>query len=128
LVSTCINRNKYLARGLDNPGKIKSISNPSLAWIEEGNQISEQSFITLLTGLRSDFGRVKLIITFNPEATTPSYEDFWLFKMFFKGHYPLIQLNFTSEIVLKVIINGKEEKRNFKIQEARTQPIMIILL
>jgi phage terminase large subunit len=116
---TCVNRNRYLARGLDNPGKIKSISNPSLAWIEEGNQISEQSFITLLTGLRSDFGRVKLIITFNPEATTPAYEDFWLFKMFFKNYYPR-QLNFTSEIVLKVLINGKEESVILKYRSTHT--------
>lgn len=116
---TCANKNTYLARGMDNPGKIKSISNPSHAWIEEGNQISEQSFITLLTGLRSDQSRVKLIITFNPESTVPDYQEFWLFKMFFKKHYPR-ELNFTDQIAIKVLIDGKEREVVLKYRSTHT--------
>lgn len=100
----CRNGNKYIARGMDNPAKIKSISNPSHAWIEEGNQISEESFITILTSLRSMFGNIKLYISFNPEATTPDYKEFWLYKMFFAKYEP--QKNFTGEVVIKV---GEEE-------------------
>lgn len=104
----CINNNTFLARGMDKPGKIRSIANPSHVWVEEGNQISEDAFITLLTSLRSDYGRVKLIITFNPEANTADFADFWLFKMFFSKHYPH-QLSFTDDIVIETQVNGKKE-------------------
>jgi hypothetical protein len=103
-----INNNSFLTRGMDKPGKIRSVANPSHAWGEEFNQVSEDGFITLLTGLRSDKGNVKLYITFNPEATSSDYEEFWLFKMFFKKHYPQ-QLSFTDELAIKTVVNGKEE-------------------
>jgi phage terminase large subunit len=104
----CVNSNTFLARGMDKPGKIRSIANPSHVWMEEGNQISETGFITLLTSLRSDFGRVKLIITFNPEANCADFVDFWLFKMFFKKHYPH-QLSFTDAVEIETNVGGKKE-------------------
>lgn len=79
----CINGNKFIARGLDEPAKLKSISNPSGAWIEEGNQIEENDFTFLLTTLRSNEGRVKMDFTFNPEADTPDFTEFWLYRDFF---------------------------------------------
>ena len=103
----------FLARGMDKPGKIRSISNPTHAWIEEGNQINEASFINILTGLRSNSGRVKLYISFNPESTEASYEDFWIFKTFFKDHYPH-ELNFTGEIETKINVDGREKKVRLK--------------
>jgi hypothetical protein len=98
---------------MDKPGKIRSITNPTHAWIEEANQISEASFINILTGLRSSHGRVKLYLTFNPESTEASYEDFWLYKMFFKDHYPH-ELSFVGSITTKVNIDGKEKKVQLK--------------
>lgn len=80
----CLNNNTFAARGMDNPGKIRSFSNPSHAWVEEANQISETAFTTLLTGLRNDYGNVKLFLSLNPEADTPDFQEFWLYKMFFK--------------------------------------------
>ncbi len=80
------NGNTFATRGMDKPGKIRSFSNPSHAWVEEGNQISETSFITLLTGLRNDNGPVKLFLSLNPEANTPDFQDFWLYKMFFANY------------------------------------------
>ena len=106
LAITCVNNNRFLTRGLNQPGRIRSISNPSHAWVEEGNQITEEGFITLITSLRSNKGKVKLWFTFNPEANTPDYNDFWLYKMFFTKYEP--QLNFTGELVMKV---GNEEIR-----------------
>ncbi|HZF99721.1 MAG TPA: phage terminase large subunit [Chitinophagales bacterium] len=100
LAVKCINDNNFIARGMDNPGKIRSITNPSHAWVEEANQISEESFTTILTGMRSDHGRVKIILTFNPEATTATFEDFWLYKMFF-ARYPG-QKNFTGTIDMEL--------------------------
>lgn len=105
---SCKNGNSFLARGMDKPGKIRSLANPSHAWGEEFNQVGEDGFLTLITGLRNDFGRVKLFLTLNPEADTIDYEEWWFFKMFFKKHYPR-KLSFTDEIVMKVIIKGKEE-------------------
>ncbi|WP_346236742.1 phage terminase large subunit [Niabella insulamsoli] len=97
----CINQNKFLARGTDKPGKLRSITNPSHVWIEEGNQLTETAFITILTSLRNKYGRVKLWISFNPEATCPDYVDFWLYKTFFAKYYPR-DLSFTSELVIDV--------------------------
>jgi PBSX family phage terminase large subunit len=104
------NNKSFHARGMDDPAKIRSFTNPSVAWVEEANQISEDGFTNLVTGLRSDYGRVKLILTFNPEAKG-DYEEFWLYKMFFAGK---TEKNFTSEIKMKVMINGKEEEIKLK--------------
>lgn len=108
----CINGNTFSTRGMDNPGKVKSFSNPSHVWIEEGDQIGKDSFTTLLTGLRSDYGRVKMFLTLNPETDTPAYEDFWLYKMFFAGHEN--ELSFTGTIETKIFIKGEEKKVTLK--------------
>jgi len=79
----CVNGNKFICRGMDEPAKLKSISNPSGAWVEEGNQISEEDFIFLISSLRSNQGRIKLDFTFNPESDSPDFGDFWIYKNFF---------------------------------------------
>ncbi|HRI21882.1 MAG TPA: phage terminase large subunit [Panacibacter sp.] len=95
----CLNKNKFLARGTDNPGKFRSITNPSDIWIEEGNQLTEDAFITILTSIRNKRGRVKLNISLNPEATCPDFEDFWIYKLFFKGKS---KKNFTDKIKIDI--------------------------
>jgi phage terminase large subunit len=109
----CDNGNSFHCRGMDNPANIRSFANPSHAWIEEATQISEDGFINVLTGLRSDYGRVKLYFTFNPEADTPDFTDFWLYKMFYKNHEP--DVNFVGSIKLKFINNfGHEQEVSLK--------------
>jgi PBSX family phage terminase large subunit len=81
----CLNDNTFHTRGTDKPGKLRSFANPSHAWIEEGNQLSVEAFITIVTGLRNKFGRIKIYITFNPEANCADFTEFWLYKMFFAG-------------------------------------------
>lgn len=103
----------FLARGMDKPGKIRSITNPSHGWIEEANQLSESGFVNILTGLRNKHGRVKLILTFNPESTETSYEDFWLYKWFFKDHFPN-ELSFTDSITT-VIQNELGQDETIKL-------------
>lgn len=83
LAITCKNGNSFVCRGLDEPGKLKSISNPSRAWIEEGNQITEDDFIFILTTLRSNRGKTKIDFTFNPEAPGADFTEFWVVKNFF---------------------------------------------
>ncbi|MDE3023786.1 MAG: PBSX family phage terminase large subunit, partial [Pseudomonadota bacterium] len=97
----CKNGNKFIARGCDNPGKIKSVTNPSDAWYEEGNQLTRADYITVSTTLRSNKGKVREHITFNPECEG-NYEDFWIYQMFFENHYPRGVYNFADKIEFKV--------------------------
>lgn len=93
---TCLlNGNKFIARGCDKPSKLKSISNPSHVWYEEGNQITEQDHITISTTIRSNRGKVKEIFTFNPECEN-DYAEFWLYKNFFQSHYENGEYSFTD--------------------------------
>ncbi len=78
----CVNGNRFLARGFDDPQKIKSIQNPSNAWVEEGNELTLDDWTILITSLRSNFGRTKTDFTFNPECEG-DYRDFWLYKDYF---------------------------------------------
>jgi PBSX family phage terminase large subunit len=93
----CINGNKFLCRGMDEPGRLKSISNPSHAWGEELNQLELSDFIVLMTSLRYNKGKVKLWASFNPECDG-DFTDFWLYKIFFSnGEY-----NFTNKWTLEL--------------------------
>lgn len=81
----CKNGNKFICRGMDNPAKVKSTSNPSHCWAEEMNQLDLNDFIVIMTSLRSNKGRVKVWCSFNPESIG-DYEEFWLYKTFFSDH------------------------------------------
>lgn len=78
----CVNGNSFICRGLDEPAKLKSISNPSHAWVEEGNQITSDDFVTVLTTLRYNDGNTKTWFSFNPECDG-NYTDFWLYQEWF---------------------------------------------
>lgn len=79
----CKNGNKFVARGFDDPQKIKSFHNPSGAWVEEGNQLSKEDWVILTTSLRSNSGKTKIDVTFNPEAEDQDYREYWLYKDYF---------------------------------------------
>lgn len=113
-----VNNNSFSARGMDDPAKIKSFANPSHAWIEEGNDISEDAFITMLSGMRNDYGRVKIYITFNPEVDVPDYIDFWIYRWFFAKHEG--ELNFTDKIIIPVRKDGKDYEVVFKYRSTHT--------
>jgi PBSX family phage terminase large subunit len=78
----CVNGNKFICRGMDDPSKLKSVSNPSHCWVEEGNQLDRNDFIVIMTSLRTNSARVKTWVSFNPECDG-DYKEFWLFEMFF---------------------------------------------
>jgi len=80
----CSNGNKFIARGCDEPQKLKSITNPSCCWIEEGNQLTEEDFTIIQTTLRSNSARVRIFFSFNPECEG-DYTTFWLYRNWF-GH------------------------------------------
>ena len=96
----CQNGNKFLCRGLDKPEKIKSVKDPSGAWYEEGNQITETDFITVTTSIRSNQAKyLQEIFSFNPEYNGADYTDFWIHKYFFEGR---AGTSFEDEIKIKV--------------------------
>src|SRR6056297_219798 len=76
----CINGNKIIARGCDNPHNIKSITEPTDAWYEEADKITKDEYTTVSTTLRSEKVSVQEWISFNPESDG-DYEDHWLFKI-----------------------------------------------
>lgn len=91
----CIyNNNRFICRGFDEPAKLKSLSNISHSWCEEGNQLTLEDFIVLMTTLRSNAGRVKTWFSFNPEANG-DFQEFWLYKTFFATFPGDIYQNFT---------------------------------
>lgn len=75
------NGNGFFGRGLDDVGRIKSFNNPSRCWIEEGNQITNEDFVVILTSLRAN-QRVKTWFSFNPECDQ-NYTEFWLWQEWF---------------------------------------------
>lgn len=78
-----INGNKFICRGMDDPGKLKSISNPSHCWAEEMNQMDLDDFIIIMTSMRYNSGRIKVWCSFNPECDG-DYGEYWLYSNFFK--------------------------------------------
>lgn len=103
-----LNGNKFICRGCDNPGKLKSISNPSDVWYEEGNQLTEADYITISTTLRSEHGKVKEWFSFNPEADD-DYEDFWLYRDFFKEYFEKGETTFNGTHVIELSDGSKHE-------------------
>ena len=95
---TCKNGNKFVARGFDNAQKIKSFQNPSGAWVEEGNELTGDDWTVLITSLRSNKGRTKVDVTFNPECQG-DYKKFWLYKDWF-SHTD--KLSFTNTKIISV--------------------------
>ena len=101
-----LNQNKFIARGCDKPSKLKSISSPSHVWYEEGNQLTEQDYITISTTIRSSKGKVKEYFTLNPESEI-DYMEFWMYNYFFKDHYEKGEYSFIDNIKIK-LPDGKE--------------------
>ncbi|MDF7810936.1 phage terminase large subunit [Hymenobacter sp. YC55] len=90
LVIKCLlNDNIFLARGLDNPKKIKSTREPTHAIYEEANETSEDEFEVVSTTLRSSRpdAVIQEVFLFNPDQEG-DYQQFWLWQKFFRdtGH------------------------------------------
>lgn len=80
--------NILLARGLDRPNKLKSITNPNYVHIEEADEIGFEDFIKSDTSVRHPDPNVvqQVVLSFNPES-----EEGWINEYFFppKGSYEL---------------------------------------
>lgn len=113
----CQNGNQFLARGCDNPQKIKSIRNPSHAWYEEADQLSEEDYITASTSLRTNRGKVKEYLTFNPEAQG-DYKKHWIFKNYYAKEVNRMYGTFSS--VREIKIPGEKNPITVKYTSTHT--------
>lgn len=74
-----LNKNEIISSGLDDVEKLKSVFDPTSAWIEESTEISEDEFDQVdlrLRGLNQSY--FQIIMTFNPID-----ERHWIRKRFF---------------------------------------------
>jgi len=66
--------------GMDDPERLKSVTDPTVIWIEEANQITEEGFTQLDLRLRGDMGvNFQIWLTFNPNVS----KSHWLRRKFF---------------------------------------------
>lgn len=80
----CVNGNRFLARGGDDPASLKSIKDPTCVWYEE-DVPDEEDFATITLTIRS--GKADVLqewFTINPEIEG-DYTENWFWKRFFEG-------------------------------------------
>ena len=66
-ISNKVNSNNFLGIGADNPGKIKSLLNPTDLYAEEANQLANDSLDVIITTLRGE-ADTQAWLLFNPEV------------------------------------------------------------
>lgn len=76
----CTNNNIFLPFGGDDPGKLKSVKDPSHFFCEELDQFSQDDFAIFITRLRTEKAQTKFIGAFN---TVTVYADHWIRQTFF---------------------------------------------
>jgi hypothetical protein len=104
---SCINGNKFLARGCDDTTKLKSIKDPTGAWYEE-DIVDEKDFITITTSIRTTKSHyLQEIFTFNPEVEG-DYQMNWFWKRFFEGEN---SVNFSKISTMTFMVDGREVKQ-----------------
>lgn len=113
----CKNGNTFLARGCDDTAKLKSITEPSHCWIEEGNQIGETDFVIIMSTLRSNKGKVKTWFSFNPECEG-NYQNFWLYKDWFAPHSNTLSFEAVREFTVE--IDGKKKVVSYRYRATHT--------
>lgn len=118
-IKTTINNNIIICRGLDEVGKIKSLTNPTHVIIEEGDQISADDFTTILTTLRHNTIKPKVYFLFNPELPKgiTRKEDWWLYKVWFSH---TSEKSFEHTRVLEYTLNGITEQVEIRYRATHT--------
>lgn len=103
----CYNGNKFIARGGDQPKKLKSIKDPTGVWYEE--EIPEEDdFITITSSIRTTRAAyLQEVFTINPEVEG-DYTQHWFWKRFFEGHDEK-----TFRSTMHVDVNGKLVERAY---------------
>ncbi len=82
---TCINGNKFIAKGGDKTSKIKSTKDPTAVWYEEDIP-EEEAFYNITGTVRTQKATyLQEIFTLNPELDG-HYEENYFWQMFFEEH------------------------------------------
>ncbi|KAA9333391.1 hypothetical protein F0P96_10505 [Hymenobacter busanensis] len=107
-ISPCVirckgSKNLFVARGLDNPKKVKSTKDPTHAWYEEANEISEDDHDIVGTTLRTSHAGavIQEVFTFNPDHQE-DYKSFWIWKKFFDATGHANDTSFAGSIDVEV--------------------------
>ena len=72
------NGNTMIAKGVDDPEKVKSSDEPSHLWLEEITEFEQEDFTTMNDSLRTERAQCQAIVTFNPID-----EKHWVRTFFF---------------------------------------------
>jgi phage terminase large subunit len=80
---TLPNDSIFLFKGMDDPEKIKSITDITDIWCEEATELREEDYAQLDLRLRAMAGDLQLICSFNPISKAN-----WVYKRWFKGVVP----------------------------------------
>lgn len=73
------NGSRVIFRGMDKPGKLKSINGVSIVWLEEASEIKYDGYKELLGRLRHPTLSLHFILSTNPVGT-----ENWVYQHFFK--------------------------------------------
>lgn len=114
----CVNGNKFICKGLDEPGKLKSTANPSHAWGEEIDQWDLNDFIVLVTTVRSK-NLPKFWFSFNPETEESEFTDNWIYKTFYANQSDPYN-DFLATWEVEVLIKGKLESLKLSYRSTHT--------
>lgn len=89
-----LNGNRVIFKGLDDPEKIKSVTDVDYIWIEEATELTKEEFMQCNLRLRgqelSEGQYRQLIATFNPIS-----QYHWIYKMFFEEQSEVSKYHFT---------------------------------
>jgi PBSX family phage terminase large subunit len=102
----CLNGNRFIARGGDDPNSLKSIKDPSCVWYEEDIP-AEEDFATISLTIRSGKAdQLQEYFSINPEVEGDFTEN-WFWKRFFEGRTELeYQTTTTIEVEGRAVQYG----------------------
>lgn len=109
----------FICRGLDEPAKLKSLMNPTMALVEEGDQITSEDLTMILTTLRHNEIKTKLVFMFNPEMPKGcnKKEDWWLWRDWFSHTN---EKSFTHTKIIDYVESGQTKQLSIKYRATHT--------
>ena len=118
LTITCDNGNTFIARGCDKAEKMKSITNPSCAWYEEADQLSQEDQETISSTLRTSNAKVQEWLSFNPEGHKGSFQEHWIDVIY--THRCSYNKHETHSISIPAEIDGEKIEIPIKFTSTHT--------
>lgn len=106
---TCVNGSQFIFRGLhNNVSEIKSLENISIAYVEEAENVSEDSWQTLIPTIRADNSEIWVV--FNPKR--PDAATYQRFVVNPPGNALIRKVNYVDNpFCPRVMIEEAEEMR-----------------